>query len=74
MAENWKALVAETAGKALGLRFLFELTVINLRKMGKDHNTEKWAWGRPVVGQEVGKASIWASGQAECCLHEHSGN
>lgn len=42
MAESWKELVAEIADKALSLRFLFELTGVNLQKMGKDHNTEKW--------------------------------
>lgn len=61
MAENWKELVLEIAGEALGLRFLSDLTGVNLRKTGKDHNTEKQAWGRP----EVGRVSSWASGQAE---------
>lgn len=37
----WQEPGAETTGKALGLRFLFELTGVNLQKMGKDHNTEK---------------------------------
>lgn len=41
MAESWKELVAGIADKALSLRFLFELTGVNLQKMGKDHNTEK---------------------------------
>lgn len=36
--------------------------------MGKDHTTEQWAWGRPVGSQEVGKPSIWASGQAEALV------
>lgn len=61
MAENWKEPVVEIAGKALGLRFLFELTGVNLWKMWKDHNTEKQAWGRP----EAGRISSWASSQAE---------
>lgn len=50
VAENCKELVAETASQALGLRVLFELTGLHLRKMGKDHNPEKGAQERPVVG------------------------
>lgn len=76
MSENWKEPVAETAGKALSLRFLFELTGVNLRKMGRDHNAGKRAWGRPVVGQEWGRrpSGLQAKQSHEGCLHECSGD
>lgn len=57
MAENWKELVTERADKALGLRFLFELTGVNLWKMRKDHNTEKLGLGE-ACGRKRGGGDL----------------
>lgn len=57
MAENWKELVAERADKALGLRFLFELTGVNLWKIRKDHNTEKLGLGE-ACGRKRGGGDL----------------
>lgn len=51
MEEDWKELGAETTGKALGLRFLFKLTGVNLWKMGKHHNPEKLGLGEACGGK-----------------------